>query len=118
VGDIVATSGELSAGGRGVLMSNSATRQKVVAFTVTMNASSLSSGSSATGNYAIAAGTFTSTPTAYVGNVVTEVGDYFKAMVVLENVTPTNVTVRIVNVTANPITFTGAQWKILVIGSY
>jgi len=117
-GDIVATNGELRADGRGVLMSNSATRQRVIAYTATMNANSVASGSSVTGNLVIGAGTFTAAPTAYVGNVVTENGDYFKAMVVLENVTTTNITVRIVNVSSTSMTFTGAQWKILAIGSF
>jgi len=117
-GDIVATNGELRADGRGVLMSNSASRQRVVAFTATLSVTGLGSGSSVTGNIAIGAGTFTATPTAYVGNVITENGEYFKAMLVLENVTTSNITVRVVNVSSAAITFSNAQWRILAIGSF
>jgi len=117
-GDIVATTGELSAGGRGVLMSNTAARQRVVAFTATLSVTGLAAGSSVTGSIAIGAGTFTASPTAYVGNVITENGEYFKAMLVLENVTTSNITIRVVNVTSAAITFANAQWRILAIGSF
>jgi len=117
-GDIVATAGELRADGRGVVMSNNAARQKVVAYTATLSATGLPSGSSVTGSLAISPGTFTLPPTAYVGNILTENGDYFKAMLVLENVTTTNITIRVVNVSSSPITFSGAQWRILAIGSF
>jgi hypothetical protein len=39
-------------------------------------------------------------------------------MLVLENVTTTNITIRVVNVSSSPITFAGAQWRILAIGSF
>ncbi len=117
-GDVVATSGELRADGRGVLMSNSSSRQKVVAFTATLSVTNLGAGSSVTGSIAIGAGTFTATPTAYVGNVITENGEYFKAMLVLENVSTSNITIRVVNVTSAAITFSNAQWRILAIGSF
>jgi len=117
-GDIVATAVELRADGRGVVMSNNAARQKVVAFTATLSVTGLASGSSVTGSIAIGAGTFTATPTAYVGNVITENGEYFKAMLVLENVTTTNITIRVVNVSSAAITFASAQWRILAIGSF
>ncbi len=117
-GDILATSGELKAGGKGVLMSNNSTRQKVVAYTSTLSVNNLGSGSSVTGNIAISGGTFSGIPTAYVGNVITENGEYYKAMLVLENVSTSNITIRVVNVTSSSITFSGAQWKILAIGSF
>ena len=117
-GDIVATAGELRADGRGVVMSNNAARQKVVAYAATLSVTGLASGSSVTGSLAISPGTFTLPPTAYVGNILTENGDYYKAMLVLENVTTTNITIRVVNVTSSPITFAGAQWRILAIGSF
>ncbi len=117
-GDIVATAGELRADGRGVVMSNNAARQKVVAYVATLSVTGLPSGSSVTGTLAITPGTFTLPPTAYVGNILSENGDYFKAMIVLENVTTTNITIRVVNVTSSPITFTNAQWRILAIGSF
>lgn len=117
-GDIVATDGELRADGRGVLMSNNSTRQKVVAYTANLSVNSLAPGSSVTGIISINSGTFSAAPTAYVGNVIVENGDYYKAMLVLENVTTTNITVRIVNPTASNISFTNAQWKVLAIGAF
>lgn len=117
-GDIIASNGNLIAGGKGVMMSNSASRQRVVAYTATLSVSSLAAGSSVTGSISISSGTFTGTPTAYVGNVVTENGEYYKAMIVLENVTTSGIIVRVVNVTSSAISFSGAQWKILVIGAY
>ena len=117
-GDIISVSGELRAGGRGVLMSNSSARQKVVAYTATLGVTNLGAGSSVTGNISISAGTFTATPSAYVGNVITENGEYYKAMLVLENVTTSNITVRVVNVTSAPISFSGAQWRIMAIGAF
>lgn len=115
-GDIVATAGELKAGGRGVVMSNNATRQRIAIGTATLGVTNLGVGSSATGTLSYSA--FSATPTAYVGNVLVENGDYYKAMLVLENVTTTSLTVRVVNVSSAPITFSGASWKILIIGPY
>lgn len=117
-GDIVATSGDLFAGGKGVVMSNTSSRQRIVTYTATLSVGGLAAGASVTGTISISANTFTGTPTAYVGNVVTENGDFYKAMIVLENVTTSSITVRVVNVTSSPISFTNAAWKILAIGNY
>ena len=117
-GDIVATSGELKAGGRGVVMSNSASRQRIVAYTATLGVNSLAANSSVTGNISISAGTFTATPTAYVGNVITENGDYYRVMLVLENVSTSSITIRVVNVSSSAVSFSGAQWRILAIGQF
>ncbi|MEJ7588935.1 MAG: hypothetical protein WKI04_15370 [Ferruginibacter sp.] len=117
-GDIVATNGELRADGRGVVMSNSATRQRIVAYSATLSVSGLGVGSSVTGAISISAGTFTSAPTAYVGNVITENGEYYKVMLVLENVTTSNITIRVVNVSSDAVSFSGAQWRILAIGAF
>ena len=117
-GDIVATNGELKADGKGVVMSNSGTRQRIVAYTATLSVTNLGVGSSVTGSISIVAGTFSAAPTAYVGNVITENGEYYKAMLVLENVTTSNITVRVVNVASDAISFSGAQWKILAIGPF
>lgn len=117
-GDIIATSGELKAGGKGVIMSNNSTRQRIVAYTATLSVSNLGVGSSVTGTIAIGGGTFISSPTAYVGNVIKENGEYYKVMLVLENVTPTNITIRVVNVSSDTVTFSGAQWKIMAIGAF
>jgi hypothetical protein len=117
-GDIIATSGELKAGGRGVVMSNSGTRQRMVAYTATLSVTGLGVGSSVTGSISIGAGTFTAAPTAYVGNVITENGEYYKVMLVLENVTTSNITIRVVNVASDAVSFSGAQWKIMAIGAF
>ena len=117
-GDIISTDGELKADGRGVVMSNSATRQKIIAYTATLSVNNLASGSSATGAINISGGNFTAAPTAYVGNVVTKNGDYYKATLVLENVTTSNITIRLVNLSGSPISFSDAQWKVLAIGAF
>ena len=117
-GNIVATNGELRADGRGVVMSNSSSRQQMVAYTATLSVNGLGVGSSVIGTIAIAQGTFTAAPVAYVGNVVTENGEYYKVMLVLENVTTSNISIRIVNVSSDVVTFSGAQWKIIAIGTF
>lgn len=117
-GNIVATNGELRADGKGVVMSNTATRQRVVAYTATLSVTGLGVGSSVTGTIAIAEGTFTTAPSAYVGNVITENGEYYKVMLVLENVTTSNISIRVVNVSSDAVTFSGAQWKIMAIGAF
>ncbi len=117
-GNVSANNGELSAGGRGVVMSNSSARLKVIAYTATFSANNLAAGSSITSNINISGGNFTSNPTTYVGNVVTQNGEYYRAMVVLENVSTTNITVRVVNLHSNPISFSGAQWRILALGAF
>ena len=117
-GDIVATNGELKADGKGVVMSNNSARQRIVAYTATLSVTGLGVGSSVTGAITISAGTFSSAPTAYVGNVITENGEYYKVMLVLENVTTSNITIRVVNVSSDAVTFSGAQWKIMAIGAF
>jgi len=117
-GDIIAPNGELKAGGRGVVMSNSDARLKVIAYTVTVTVTNLGSGNSVTRNLNITGGNFTANPTAYVGNVITSNGEYYRAMVVIEDVSTTNITLRIVNFHTNPISFSGAQWRILALGAY
>lgn len=81
-GDIKATNGELSAGGKGVLMNNGAGRMKYTVFTATLSVNSLAPGESRVGHISYGANTFTALPTAYVGNVLTPNGDYYKAMLV------------------------------------
>lgn len=54
----------------------------------------------------------------FVGNVTTENGDYYKASIVFENLTATNVTLRAVNLSSAPISFSNAQWRIMIIGTY
>jgi len=114
----VTAGGDLIANGRGVIMNNGVARMKYATYSATLTVTNLAAEGSVTGAVAIAAGTFTGIPTAYVGNVTVENGEYYKAIIVLENVTATNVTVRVVNPTANPITFAGATWKIVVVGPY
>ena len=115
--DVIA-GGDLIANGRGVIMNNGVARMKYATYTATFTVTNLAAEGTVTGAVGISPGTFTGTPTAYVGNVTVENGEYYKALIVLENVTTTNVTVRIVNPTANPISFTNATWKIVVVGPY
>jgi len=114
----ISAGGDLSANGRGVIMNNGAARMKYATYTATLSATNLPSEGTVTGTLTIAGGTFSGTPTAYVGNVTVENGEYYKALIVLENVTATNVTVRVFNPTPNPITFSNATWKIVVVGPY
>jgi hypothetical protein len=114
----ITAGGDLTANGRGVIMNNGVARMKYATFSATLTVTNLPAEGTVTGAVAIPGGTFTGTPTAYVGNVTTENGEYYKALIVLENVTATNVTVRVVNPTANPITFANATWKIVVVGPY
>jgi hypothetical protein len=90
----------------------------MVAYTATLSVTGLGVGSSVAGSISIGAGTFTAAPTAYVGNVITENGEYYKVMLVLENVTTSNITIRVVNVSSDAVTFSGAQWKIMAIGAF
>lgn len=117
-GNIVATNGVLQADGKGEVMSSNANRQRIVTYIATLSATNLPPGGSVTGTLSIGAGTFNAAPTAYVGNVVTKNGDYYKAMLVLENVTTTSITVRLVNVAPTNITIKDAQWRIMVYGTY
>jgi hypothetical protein len=117
-GNIVASVGELKAGGKGVVMSNTATRQRIYQGTATLTVTNFSAGNTATGTLFIPANTFNDTPTAYLGNVITANGDYYKISIVLENVTPTSVTVRVINLSNGPVTFTNASWNIMVVGPY
>ncbi len=115
--DVIA-GGDLIANGRGVIMNNGVGRMKYATYSATLSVTNLAAEGTVTGAVAISPGTFTGTPTAYVGNVTVENGEYYKALIVLENVTTTNVTVRVVNPTANPITFANVTWRIVVVGPY
>jgi len=117
-GDIKATNGQLSAGGKGVMMNNGAGRLKYVTLSATLSVAGLGVGSSVLGHISYSASTFSAIPSAYVGNVITPNGDYFKAMLVLENVTDTGIDVRVVNVSSTAITFTNAKWSVIAIGAY
>lgn len=114
----ISAGGDLSANGRGVIMNNGVGRMKYATYTATLSVTNLASEGTVTGAINIPVGTFSGIPTAYVGNVWVENGEYYKALIVLENVSATNVTVRVVNPTPSPITFSNASWKIVVVGPY
>ncbi len=117
-GDIIATTGELSAGGRGVIMNNGAGRLKYASYTAGLTVSNLAPGSSVVGHITYSSSTFSALPVAYVGNVVNATGDYYKVMLVLENVTDTGLDVRVVNVSTTSANFSGATWKVIAIGAF
>ena len=117
-GDINAPAGALTAGGKGVLMNNGAGRMKYVQFTAGLSANSLASGASVVGHISYSASTFSALPSAFVANVITPNGEYYKAMLVLENITDTGIDVRVVNVSSTAISFTGAVWRVIAIGPY
>lgn len=106
--------------GLGIVATNSAARMKIVTMTATLSVSNLAPDVllGATGTISIAPGTFSGTPTAYLGNVTGENGEYYRATIILENVTATSITIRIFNGSAQPISFTNASWKVLVVGPY
>jgi hypothetical protein len=107
-------------GGLGLVAFGNGNRQKLLTYTATLSVSNLAAGTllGASGTIGIPAGTFSGTPAACLGNVITPNGDYYKATIILENVTATNVTIRIFNGTSGPITFSNAAWKVLVYGPY
>ncbi len=108
--------GDITSNTDGIVSSGDNSQQKIRTYTAPLTAVNLGIGASFTANLTISAGTFSGTPSAYVGNVINENGDYYKATLVLENVTATNVTVRVVNLSNAAISFTSASWKIIVIG--
>jgi len=115
-----AVSGSLTDNGFGVVVGNSATQLKMAVYTATLSASNLTPFSllGVTGTIGIAAGTFSGTPTAYVGNIISasENGGYYRVSIIPDNVTPTNVSLKIYNNSNTTVSFSNVQWKILVIG--
>jgi hypothetical protein len=122
-GDIITNTGHIIAGGRfigdgkGVVMSNTNNRQKIAHLTATMTAT-MNPGTTLTAVLNIGSQGFTAVSAAYVGNVLVENGEYYKVMLSIENATTSNVTIRLFNPTASQISFTNAQWRIVVIGDY
>jgi hypothetical protein len=102
-GDIKAPNGVLKAGGDGVIMNNGAGRMRLATYTITFNAggAGLPSEATATGLLNISGSGFTSAPTVYLGNVINENGEYYKATITFENVTTTSVTCRLTNLCPN-----------------
>lgn len=107
-------------GGLGLVAFGNSNRQKLVVYTATLSVNNLAAGAllGAIGTINIANGTFSGTPSACVGNVITENGDYYKATILLENVSSTNITVRVFNGTSSPISFSNASWRVFVYGPY
>jgi hypothetical protein len=116
----VSVTGAITDNGLGVVVGGGSTQLKVVTYTATLSVTNLAANTllGATGSLSIAAGTFSGTPTAYIGNIITgsENGSYYRAVIIPDNVTSTNVRLKIFNPTATPISFSNVQWKVLVIG--
>jgi hypothetical protein len=119
-GDISAPNGVLKAGGDGVIMNNGSSRMKLVTYTISFNSggAGMVSEQTATGVLNISTAAFTSAPTVYLGNAIVENGESYKVTLTFENVTTTAVTCRITNLCPSTINFTGASWKVMVIGPY
>jgi hypothetical protein len=119
-GSITVTQNVTVNGGLGLVAFGNGNRQKLLTYTATLSVSNLAAGAllGATGVITIAGGTFSGTPTACLGNVINANGDYYKVTLILENVSATNITIRIFNGTSTPISFSNASWKILVYGPY
>jgi hypothetical protein len=102
--------------GKGIVMSNSATQQKVVRKTGSFSVGGLAVGAfldSGNLNYE----NFGGIPTVTVGQVLnaTATGEWYKIMIIPINVTATECQLRIVNVASDPVTFTGS-WHFLIVG--
>jgi hypothetical protein len=115
-----AVTGSLTDDGFGAVVNSNGTQMKVIAFSATLSITNLAPNSllGAVGHITIAGGTFSGTPTAYVGNVLSasENGDWYRAIITADNVTATGVDIRIFNPTASTISFSNVTWKVLVIG--
>ncbi|HYK45994.1 MAG TPA: hypothetical protein VEV83_12535, partial [Parafilimonas sp.] len=112
--------GALTNNGLGVMVSSNGTQQKVVVYSATLSVTNLAPNSllGNVGHIGIAGGTFSGTPTAYIGNIITgtENGDYFRVVLIPDNVTSTGVDIKIFNPTASTISFSNVTWKVLVVG--
>lgn len=112
--------GNITSNGRAAVVGSNGTQLKVVVYTATLSVTNLAGNTllGATGNIVISAGTFSSAPSAYVGDIVasSENGDYYRAVIIPDQVTTTNVRIKIFNPTPNPITFSNVTWKVFVIG--
>jgi len=112
--------GALTNNGLGVVVGSNGTQQKIVVYSATLSVSNLAPNSllGAQGTIGIAAGTFSGTPTAYIGNVIsaTENGDWYRIVLIPDGVTSTQVKIRLFNPTASTISFSNVTWKVLVVG--
>jgi len=114
-----AVTGALTDGGLGVVVGNSGTQMKVVTYSATLSVTNLAPNTllGAVGHIGIAAGVFSGTPTAYIGNIsANENGDYYRVVLIPDNVTTTGVDIKLFNPTASTISFSNVTWKVLVIG--
>jgi len=113
-------SGSITSGGLGAVVGNNTTQQKVLVYTATLSVTNLAANTllGATGNIAIPAGTFSSAPSAYIGDIVasSENGDYYRAVIIPDNITTTNIRIKVFNPTATTISFSNVTWKVFVIG--
>jgi hypothetical protein len=114
--DNLDVAGNITSNSDGIVSSGDNTQLKLRTYTATLTVGGLPVGSSATGTIHLGASTFSGIPTAYLGNITNENGDYAKATIILENVTQTSITVRVVNLSSSPISFVNATWKVLVVG--
>ena len=112
--------GALTNNGLGVVVGSNSTQQKIVVYSATLSVTNLAPNSllGAQGTIGIAAGTFSGTPTAYIGNVIsaTENGDWYRIVLIPDSVTSTQVKIRLFNPTASTISFSNVTWKVLVVG--
>jgi len=120
VGNNCIVTNNITSKGLGVVSSANATQMKAAIYSATLTITNLGANSIAgvVGNIGIAAGTFSAAPTAYIGDVIagTEDGDWYRVVLIPDNITTTNIRIRIVNPTATPITFSNVTWKVLVVG--
>jgi hypothetical protein len=119
VAGTASVTGNITSGGLAAVVGNSGTQMKIVAYTATLSVTGLAANTllGATGNLNIS-GLFSSAPTAYIGDIVasTENGDYYRAVIIPDQVTTTNVRRKIFNPTATAITFSNVSWHVLLVG--
>lgn len=120
VSGTASVTGKITSGGLAAVVSSS-TQMRIVVYSGTLTVNNLAANTllSATGNIGIAGGTFSSAPTVYVGDIVasTENGDYYRAVIIPDQVTTNNIRIKIFNPTATPISFSNVTWHFMAIGA-
>lgn len=120
VGGNAIVTGNMISNGLAAVVGSNGTQQRIVVYTATLSVTNLAANSllGATGLITIPSGTFSGTPSAYVGDIVasSENGDYYRAVIIPDNVSATGVRIKIFNPTATAISFTNVTWKVFVIG--
>ncbi len=120
VGGTATVTGKITSGGLAAVVGSNSTQLKIVVYSGTLTVTGLAANTllSATGNIAIPTGTFSAAPTVYVGDIVatTENGDYYRAVIIPDQVTTSNIRIKIFNPTATAITFSNVTWHFIAVG--